>query len=75
MEYSEWSPGVTIEQIEEGVIKKALRFYQGNKTKTAQSLGIAVRTLDNKLSKYGMISGDPNSLKENDERSNSKSSK
>jgi Bacterial regulatory protein, Fis family len=47
-----WSPGVTIEAIEEQIIKKALAHYRGNKTVTAQSLGISVRTLDNKLEKY-----------------------
>ena len=47
-----WQPGITLEEIEKQVILKALEFYQGNKTKTALSLGIAVRTLDNKLEKY-----------------------
>lgn len=47
-----WSPGVTLEAIEKEVILKAFRFYRGNKTATASSLGIAVRTLDNKLEKY-----------------------
>lgn len=47
-----WSPGVTLEEIEKQVILKAFRFYRGNKTTTAGALGIAVRTLDNKLEKY-----------------------
>lgn len=47
-----WSPGVTLEAVEEQIIKRALAHYQGNKTMTAQVLGIAVRTLDNKLEKY-----------------------
>lgn len=47
-----WSPGVTLEAIEEQIIKRALGHYRGNKTTTAQALGIAVRTLDNKLEKY-----------------------
>jgi hypothetical protein len=47
-----WSPGVTIEAIEKQVILAAFRFYRGNKTATANALGIAVRTLDNKLEKY-----------------------
>lgn len=47
-----WSPGVTLEAVEEQIIKRALAHYQGNKTVTANVLGIAVRTLDNKLEKY-----------------------
>jgi hypothetical protein len=47
-----WSPGVTLEHIEKQAILLAFRFYRGNKTATANSLGIAVRTLDNKLEKY-----------------------
>lgn len=47
-----WSPGVTLEQIEKQVILNAFRFYRGNKTQTAIALGIAIRTLENKLEKY-----------------------
>jgi hypothetical protein len=47
-----WSPGVTLEAVEKEIVLKAFRFYRGNKTATANSLGIAVRTLDNKLEKY-----------------------
>lgn len=47
-----WQPGVTLEMVEKMVIKKALVFFDGNKTRTANALDIAVRTLDNKLAKY-----------------------
>lgn len=47
-----WSPGVSLEDIEKSIILKAFRFYRGNKTATAQSLGIAIRTLTNKLEGY-----------------------
>lgn len=47
-----WTPGVTLEQIEKDVILKAFRFFRGNKTTTANALGIAIRTLDHKLEKY-----------------------
>lgn len=47
-----WTPGYTIDSVEREMITQALAFYQGNKTQTAQSLGIAVRTLDNKLAQY-----------------------
>lgn len=47
-----YMPGVTLYEIEKAYIIKAFRFYQGNKTMTARSLGIAIRTLDNKLLQY-----------------------
>lgn len=47
-----WQPGMSLEYIEEQVIKKAMVHFQGNKTHTAKSLGIAIRTLDNKLARY-----------------------
>lgn len=49
-----WSPGMKIDALEELVIKKAFAFYRENKTATANSLGISIRTLDNKLEKYEM---------------------
>jgi hypothetical protein len=47
-----WSPGITLDDIEKQVILKAFRFYRGNKTTTAQALGVSVRTIDNKLERY-----------------------
>lgn len=47
-----WTPGLTLEEVEKQVILKALSFYKGNKTQTAQSLEISVRTLYEKLAKY-----------------------
>lgn len=47
-----WSPGVTLEDIEKQVVLKAFRFFGNNKTTTANALGIAIRTLDSKLEKY-----------------------
>ncbi len=47
-----WSPGMQLEELEKNVIFSALSFYKGNKTATAHSLGIAVRTLDYKLERY-----------------------
>lgn len=49
-----WSPGVTLDQIEKLVIKKALIHFRNNKAATASSLGVAVRTIDNKLERYEM---------------------
>lgn len=48
-----WSPGMSLEMVEKQIIQKAYAFYR-NKTTTANSLGIAVRTLDAKLEKYDL---------------------
>jgi hypothetical protein len=48
----QWSPGMSLESLEKTVILKAYNFYKKNKTATANSLGIAIRTLDSKLEKY-----------------------
>lgn len=47
-----WQPGVTLEEMEKEVIMKALQFFHGNKTHTANALGISIRTIQNKLSQY-----------------------
>ncbi len=48
-----WQPGKTLEDAEKDIILEALRFYGNNKSMTSRSLGICVRTLDNKLEQYG----------------------
>lgn len=50
-----WQPGQKLEDVEKEVILKAYRFFDNNKTKTASALGIAIRTLDNKLAKYSAV--------------------
>ncbi len=50
----EWTPGLTLADVEKIVILKAFKFFQGNKTRTAGALDIAIRTLDAKLEQYGM---------------------
>ena len=47
-----WSPGMTLDELEKQVVIKAFRHYRQNKTTTANSLGISIRTLENKLEKY-----------------------
>jgi DNA-binding NtrC family response regulator len=47
-----WTPGMTLDEMEKQVILAALRFYHGNKAKTAQALNVSVRTIHNKLEKY-----------------------
>lgn len=51
-----WSPGVTLEALEKQAVLRAFRHFRGNKTATAQALGIAIRTLDNKLERYELDS-------------------
>ncbi len=43
-----------LSELEEIHIKKILNFTNGNKTKAAKLLGVSVRTLRNKLHRYGM---------------------
>lgn len=47
-----WQPGMSLEDLERKTILAAYRHYRSNKTLTAQSLGIAIRTLDHKLEAY-----------------------
>lgn len=47
-----WSPGVSLEAIERQVIERAWEHYRGNKTATANALGIAIRTLESRLERY-----------------------
>lgn len=47
-----WQPGITLEEIEREVILSALRFYQWNRTRTADALQVSVRTIQNKISQY-----------------------
>lgn len=47
-----WQPGMSLEALEKSAIFEAMKFFQNNKAATARALGIAPRTLDNKLEKY-----------------------
>jgi transcriptional regulator of acetoin/glycerol metabolism len=40
--------------LEKDAIKKAVRFYNGNITKTSKALGIGRNTLYEKMKKYGI---------------------
>lgn len=49
-----FQPGITLAEVEEAWIRKAFRFYQGNKNQVAQALGISLKTVYNKLEEYGV---------------------
>lgn len=50
-----YNEGMTLSELERYHICQTLKILSGNKTKTAKSLGITVKTLYNKLHSYGMI--------------------
>jgi DNA-binding NtrC family response regulator len=60
--------GMRLEELEKIAIYQALETSQGNKTDTAEQLGISVKTLYNKLSKYEQESdvqtADPDTVSE-----------
>lgn len=47
-----WTVGMTIEDVEKQVIVACLRYTEGNREKTAEMLGIGLRTLYDKIKKY-----------------------
>lgn len=47
-----WQPGVELEVIEREVIEAALRYFANNKQQAADSLGVSVRTIHNKIKKW-----------------------
>ena len=47
-----WAPGKTLDDIEKEVILDALQYHHGNRTHTANALGISIRTLRNKIADY-----------------------
>lgn len=51
----DFSIDMPLDTVEKGHILRTLAYNHGNKTKTAQSLGITIKTLYNKLHRYGLI--------------------
>jgi len=47
-----WHPGVLLKDVEKEIIEAAVRYYNDNKSKAADSLGISSRTIYNKLKEY-----------------------
>lgn len=48
----EWQIGMTLKDVEKKVIQKSMDHFEGNKTKVAATLGVSLRTIDNKVSLY-----------------------
>ena len=44
-----------LEELEKIHILRCLDHFEGNKTRAAQSLGITIKTLYNKLHRYGIL--------------------
>lgn len=49
------SPNLTLREMEKDLILATLQIHQNNRTKTAQTLGINIRTLRNKLHEYNIV--------------------
>jgi DNA-binding NtrC family response regulator len=49
---------MTLAELEKRHIEYALSYFKGSKAKTAQALGISLKTLYNKLHTYGMMATD-----------------
>jgi DNA-binding NtrC family response regulator len=44
--------GHTLEEVECELVLRTLRYYGGNRTRSARMLGISIRTLRNKINEY-----------------------
>lgn len=51
--FDDYDPSLTLYELEKRYIIKALSYFDGNKTRAAQALGITIKTLYNKLHEYG----------------------
>lgn len=49
----DYDPNLTVHELEKRYILKALNYFEGNKTRAANALGITIKTLYNKLHEYG----------------------
>ena len=54
-EPGDYAVDMPLDLVEKNHILRALAYNQGNKTKTAQCLGITIKTLYNKLHRYGVV--------------------
>jgi DNA-binding NtrC family response regulator len=49
---AQFRPGMSIREVEKSLIEKTLKHFDGNKTQTAEALGISLKTLYNRLTEY-----------------------
>lgn len=47
--------GMTVEEVRKIYVLQELEFFEGNKTKTARSLGVDIKTLYNSLYRWGLM--------------------
>jgi len=68
-ESTEFSINLPLEEVEKNHILRSLAYHDGNKTKTAHSLGVTIKTLYNKLHRYGILPSplDQTNLEDQDE--------
>ena len=52
----DYDPAITVHELEKRYILSSLKYYDGNKTRAANALGITIKTLYNKLHEYGEFS-------------------
>ncbi len=57
-DYIKLTPGISLEEAEKEVIRMTLIHEKGNKTKTAEVLGIGRKTLHRKIKEYNLESGE-----------------
>lgn len=55
IESTDFSMDMPLRDVEKNHILRTLGYNHGNKTKTAQSLGVTIKTLYNKLHRYGIL--------------------
>lgn len=60
-EHSDVPVGLSLQEMEQKLIEATLDHYGGHRAKTAQALGIGVRTLTTKLRQYGYAPGEKSS--------------
>jgi len=65
MDYFDGSSSFLLEQVERRHILKVLAHFNGNKTRAADAMGITVKTLYNKLSRYEKLKHADSSHREN----------
>lgn len=47
-----WSPGMSIDQVEQELIEYSMRMFAGDKKKVAEAVGISLRSVEYKLKRY-----------------------